>query len=67
MAYYDSMNKKPLSRQEHLKKDAKSWEKEERRNSKGGYGTKNAKDDRKPYVEKYGRPEKRTDAEILPR
>lgn len=56
MAYFDSMNKKPMSKQDHLKKDAKAWDKEERRaQKKNGAGEHNrfgkeerfAKDDRK--------------------
>ena len=34
MAYFDSMNKKPMSRQDHLRKDAKAWDKEDRRAQK---------------------------------
>lgn len=67
MAYYDSMNKKPLSRQEHLKKDAKAWEKEERRSEKkNAYGSKPARDERKPYADRAPRQEKRFESEKRP-
>ena len=49
MAYFDSMNKKPMSRQDHLRKDAKAWDKEDRRaQKKNGAGEHNRfnKDDR---------------------
>ncbi len=29
MAYYDSMSRRPMSRQDHLKKDAKEWKRDE--------------------------------------
>lgn len=72
MAYYDSMNKKPMSRQEHLKKDAKSWEKEDRRTQKkGGYGkneqeSRSFRDDRKPSYDRAPRTEKRFETEKRP-
>lgn len=64
MAYYDSMNKKPLSRQDHLKKDAKAWDKEERRaQKKNGAGEHNrfGKDERKFSAPRPQRTEKRFD------
>ena len=70
MAYYDSMNKKPLSRQDHLKKDAKAWDKEDRRaQKKNGAGEHNrfgkddrfAKDERKFSAPRPQRTEKRFD------
>lgn len=64
MAYYDSMNKKPLSRQDHLKKDAKAWDKEDRRaQKKNGAGEHNrfGRDDRKFSSERPARTEKRFD------
>lgn len=50
MAYYDSKMKKPMSKQDHLKKDAKAWDKEDRRaQKKNGAGEHNRakQDDRK--------------------
>ncbi|MBE5777561.1 MAG: 23S rRNA (guanosine(2251)-2'-O)-methyltransferase RlmB [Clostridiales bacterium] len=64
------MNKKPLSRQDHLKKDAKAWDKEERRaQKKNGAGEHNrfgkddrfAKDERKFSAPRPQRTEKRFD------
>ena len=80
MAYYDSKFKKPMTKQEHLKKDAKAWDKEDRRaQKKNGAGEHNRakmddrkfssdrfqKDDRK-FADRGPRPEKRFDAEKKP-
>ena len=55
MAYYNSFSKRPLSKKDHLKKDAAEWKKDEGSDYRGATGKRSALRE-KPDTGKGGRP-----------